>query len=48
MAMMEVTQASGSNAVGASASVTVDNEAVPGHSFLTTLYAVLNSRESGK
>ena len=52
MAMMEATQASqasGSNAVGPSASATVDDEAVPGHSFLTQSYAVLNlqpSRES--
>ena len=40
-AMMEATQASqasGSNAVGPSASATVDNEAVPGHSFLATLH----------
>ena len=52
MAMMEATQASqasGSNAVGPSASATVDDEAVPGHSFLAQSYAVLNlqpSRES--
>ena len=33
----QVSQASDSNAVGPSASVTVDNEAVPCHSFLATL-----------
>ena len=40
MAMMEVTQTiqvSGSNAMGPSASAIVDDEAVPGHSFLMTL-----------
>ena len=40
MAMMEATQSSqvsGSNAVGPSASVMVDDEAVPVHSFLATL-----------
>ena len=39
--MMEATQASqasDSNAVGPSASATVDEEAVPGHSFLVTLH----------
>ena len=33
----QASQVSGSNAVGPSASATVDNEAVPGHSFLVTL-----------
>ena len=37
MAMMEASQASGSNAVGLSASAAVDDEAVPGHSFHATL-----------
>ena len=36
-AMMEASQVSGSNAVGPSASTTVHDKAVPGHSFLTTL-----------
>ena len=34
---MEASQASVSNAVGPSASTTVDDKAVPGHSFLATL-----------
>ena len=37
MAMMEATQASGSNAVGPSTSATVEDKAVPGHSFLVML-----------
>ena len=36
-AMMEATQVSGSNAVGPSASATVEDKAVPGHSFLAML-----------
>ena len=35
--LMEATQVSGSNAVGPSASATVEDEAVPGHSFLAML-----------
>ena len=37
MEASQASQASGSNAVGPSASATVDNKAVPGHSFLVTL-----------
>ena len=38
MAATQASQASGSNAVGPSGSVTVDDEAVPGHSFLAMLH----------
>ena len=51
---MEATQASqvsGSNAVAPSASATVDDEVVPGHSFLATLHcpqpAIIARKQKG-